>query len=84
MFTTTQATQLFTNMTQDISTILVSSLLILLGILAALLGLSFGTNRVMLWIYDGGLGERIRHFGKPPWKGYNRWHSEKWNMEHTT
>jgi len=83
MFTTTQAMELFTNMTQDVSAILVSSLLVFLGILAALLGLSFGINHVATWIYDGGLGDNMRYFGKSPWKGYKRFHSYKWNVEHT-
>lgn len=78
------AQTLFSFMASEVSFMLMYLLGILLALLAALLGLSFGINRTMLWIYDGGLGERVRHFGKPPWKGYNRWRSEKWNMEHTT
>jgi len=50
---------------------------------AGLLGLGFSLEKVNLWIYNGGLGERFRNFGTPPWKGYNRWRSRKWNMEHS-
>jgi len=77
------AQTLFTLLANEVSFMLTYILGVILTVLAALLGLGFAVRRVSLWIYDGGLGTGIRHFGKPPWKGYNRWRSEKWNMEHT-
>jgi len=41
-------------------------------------------RRGQLWLYNGGLGERLRNFGTPPYKGYNRWRSRRWNLEHTS
>lgn len=83
MFSTTTTEVLFALLANEVSFILFYTLGLLLSMLAGLLGLGFAIRRVSLWIYDGGLGDRIRHFGKPPWKGYNRWRSHKWNMEHT-
>jgi len=83
MFSTTTAKTFFSSMAYDISFLLLYELGLTLSILAALLSLGFALRRVSLWIYDGGLGESARNFGKPPWKGYNRWRSRRWNIEHT-
>jgi len=66
---------------QQVSVFFVFYFGIFLGILAALWGLHFGVDRMMTWIYN--YGGAMRSFGKPRWKGYNRFRSEKWNMEHT-
>jgi len=79
----TSAQTLFSFLTNEVAFLLFYIIGLLLTMLAALLGLGYGIRHVSLWIYDGGMGERIRHFGKPPWKGYNRWRSKEWNMEHT-
>jgi len=50
MFATTSVQTMFTNFTTDVSTLLVYTLGILLGILAAMLGLGFGISRVRRWI----------------------------------
>lgn len=80
---TIQAKLLFVGLTSDTSSLLFQFLIVLLSMLAALLGLGYGLRHVALWIYNGGLGESVRHFGTPPWKGYKWYRSKKWNMEHT-
>jgi len=50
MFSTSSVQTLFSNFSTDISTLLVYTLGILLGILAALLGLGFGIRRVRRWV----------------------------------
>jgi len=50
MFATTSVQTLFTAFTTDVSTLLVYSLGILLGILAALLGLGYAIRHVKKWI----------------------------------
>lgn len=50
MFSTSSVQTIFTNFTTDVSTLLVYTLGILLGILAALLGLGYGIRRVRAWI----------------------------------
>jgi len=45
--------------------------------------LVFRTGWAQLAIYNGALGTRLRYMGKPPWKGYKRFRSVQWNMEHT-
>jgi len=47
----------------------------------ALVGLGFGWRHLSVYIYNH--GGNFRHFGKPPYKGYNRWRSYKWNLNHT-
>jgi len=76
-----QAQQLFSSMTQDVSVLFIYLFGILLGICAAVLGLYFGLDRMLHWIYNE--GGSMRGFGTLRWKGYNRFRSEKWNMEHT-
>jgi len=60
---------------------LVASISVVLAGAVALLGLGYGFRSLSLYIYNN--GGVLRRFGKPRWKGYNRWRSEKWNMEHT-
>jgi len=50
MFATSSVQTLFTTFTTDVSTLLVYTLGILLGILAALLGLGYGIRHVKRWI----------------------------------
>jgi len=50
MFSPSSVQTLFTNFSTDISTMLVYTLAILLGILAALLGLGFGIRRIKRWV----------------------------------
>jgi len=50
MFSTSTVQTMFASFTTDISTLLVYTLGILLGILAAMLGLGFGISRVRRWI----------------------------------
>jgi len=81
MFTAASAQALFLSLTSDVSYLLGAFLGILLAVLAALLGLGFGIQRMLLWVYNN--GGPFRDMGTPPWRGYNRWRSKKWNMEHT-
>jgi len=84
MFATSTVQGLFYGLTMDVSTLLGVFLGVVVAILAAVLGLGFGLSSVATWIYNKevslGLGH---HFGAVPWKGYNRWRSRQWNMEHT-
>jgi len=35
-------------------------------------------------VYKGAFGATFDHYWKLPYKGYNRFRSRKWNMEHTS
>lgn len=50
MFSTTSVQTIFSAFSTDVSTLLVYTLGILLGILAALLGLGYGIRHVKRWI----------------------------------
>lgn len=59
---------------------------ILIG-LASLFGLAFGITKLIKYI-TGPSWDRSGqimgfYYAKTPYKGYNRWRSKKWNMEHT-
>lgn len=66
----------------SLGSIIAYAITAILGTLVALYGLGFGIQKLMLYIYN--TGGQYRHvFGTLPYKGYKRFHSEKWNMEHT-
>jgi len=92
MFATTTAQAVFQQMGYAISYLLTFTLITSGSIFMAMLMLGWGIRHVGAWIfdvpigtriYDGAFGERLRYFGKPPWRGYNRWRSAEWNREHT-
>jgi len=51
---------------------------------AALMGLGYGISKLAVWI-TGDYSVRVGGFylANTPYKGYSRWHSQKWNMDHT-
>lgn len=58
---------------------------ILLG-LVGLLGLGFGIDKLMRYITGNGFDRSGQiggfYYWNTPYKGYNRWRSRTWNMEH--
>jgi len=52
--------------------------------LVALMGLGFGLSRLIVWV-TGDESARVGGFyvARTPYKGYKRFHSQEWNMEHT-
>lgn len=55
-----------------------------LSIVIALLGISYAWEAIGRWIYNGGMGQNLRYLGKSPWKGYHRFRSFRWNVQHTS
>lgn len=81
--TTSNAINFLIGLTADTAYMVGAMVLSVLSLWVALLGLGWGIRKFKLYIYNGGLGEGMRRFGKPRWKGYKWWHSEKWNIEHS-
>jgi hypothetical protein len=63
--------------------IIAIALISIIGGYVALLGLGFGISRLVVYI-TGDESARIGGFylAKTPYKGYKRFHSQEWNMEH--
>lgn len=61
----------------------------ILAIMMALIGLYFGICKFVQWVVGDGttswLGSHWAWYDRHtyrPWKGYNRLHSKRWNIEH--
>lgn len=83
MFDATSTVSVLNSSFSHVGIILAIILPTLVTSLVALYGLGFSIEKLKLWIYNGGLGrnEFVRNFGTPPWRGYNRWRSPKWNQD---
>lgn len=83
MYNSTDVITLFTQNFLQLGEIIAFTIGTIVGACVALLGLGYGISKLAVYI----TGDQSVRFGdlylaSLPYKGYKRFHSKKWNMEH--
>lgn len=82
MYGVASTTDLFLTLFNWVGFLIAISIATIAVALAGLGGLGFGISALRRWIFDQSRQFGGIYMGKLPYKGYHRFRSKKWNMEH--